>query len=513
MGAVFVISMEGERLMPTFNRPKVRRMLQKGKAVIFSYRPFTIQLTYKTTNHTQDIEFCSDAGAVHEGISIKSEKHEYVHLQADMLPDEKQRHDDRRKYRRGRRNRKRYRKPRFNNRTASKKKGWLAPSVRHRVENQVNLYRRFLDVCPVTQSHVEVASFDTQALEAIETGKPLPSGADYQTGPRYGFDTLREAVFARDKYTCALCGKNPFDGNGAIMVIHHALYWKGDHTDRMSSLMTLCTGCHTAASHAESGPLWGMEPDNASSNMAGSAFMNIVRWAIIDRMREVSQVPVKHTYGAITKRERLDRNIEKSHANDAYCIGKFRPKHRTQEARIRKRRRNDRILEKFYDATYTDLRDGSVKTGKELSCGRTKRKEPRHGDKDLRPYRKDKLSKGYRSIRKKRYDIRPGDQVLYNRQVYTVNGTQNNGKTLQLITARTVQACQLQRKTDKKGNILPVEAGQKLALIGRKEKHRVLSIAPSDDTVVMEWYMGVKPNAVKRLTYTYGGWKYVREKA
>src|SRR5699024_7284671 len=69
--------------------------------------------------------------------SVKSEKHEYLGLQADLLPDETERHNARRKYRRTRRNRKCYRKPRFNNR--KREKGWLAPSIRHKVEAQLLL--------------------------------------------------------------------------------------------------------------------------------------------------------------------------------------------------------------------------------------------------------------------------------------------------------------------------------------------------------------------------------------
>lgn len=33
------------------------------------------------------------------------------------------------------------------------------------------------------------------------------------------------------------------------------------------------------------------------------------------------------TYGAETKMRRNERNIEKTHANDAYVMGKFQPKH------------------------------------------------------------------------------------------------------------------------------------------------------------------------------------------
>ena len=508
MGAVFVVSPEGERLMPTFNKPKVRKMLKNGKAVIFQHHPFTIQLTYNTAHYTQDMEFCTDCGYAHDGISVKSEKHEYARVQADMLDNSKKMHDERRKNRRNRRNRKRYRKPRFNNRIKNKKKGWIPPSLKDRLENQVRLFALYNKVCPLMESTAEVGAFDTQVLEAVEQGKPVPEGGDYQHGPRYGFDTLREAVFHRDGYKCALCGKTPFDTPDLITVLHHVLYWKGDHTDRMASLITLCTNCHTTANHQKDGPLWGMEPDEATSNKAGAAFMNTVRWMIRDRMAETAGIPVKITYGALTKRTRKNLNIEKSHTNDAYCIGRFRPIHRTQEEHIEKRRRNDRILEKFHDAVYIDSRDGSEKTGKELSSDRTKRKEPRHGPNNLRPFRKEKVTKGNRAIRRQRYDIRPGDEVIYNKKTYTVHGTQNNGKTLSLDTIKIVQLSELTPKKAKDGTEVPVKEGQRLALKGKKEKHEVLSI--NGATVTMRWYMGVKPEKVRRVTCSYGGWRAVQ---
>ena len=454
-------------------------MLKDGRAVIYKYQPFTIQLTYKTTNHTQDIEFCSDCGYQYEGISVKSEKHEYVSLQADMLDDEKNRHDDRRKYRRTRRNRKRYRKPRFNNRIKNKKAGWLAPSLKNRMDNQVRLYERFIEVCPITKATVEVGSFDTQVMEAIEKGDPIPEGKDYQHGARYGFDTLREAVFYRDGYKCQVCGKSPFTTPNLIIVTHHALYWKGDHTDRMASLMTLCTDCHTSANHQKSGLLWGLEPEKSTSNKAGAAFMNVVRWKIRDKMSE-------------------------------YCIGDFRPKHRTQEVHIIKRRRNDRCLEKFRDAVYIDSRDSEEKKGKELSSGRTKRKEPRHGANDQRQFRKLKVSKGVRCIRKKRYEIQSGDTVLYDGKTYIVNGMQNKGTTVSLNATKTVSLNDIQPKyTKDKKSSLPIEVGQKLNLKGKKTKRKILSIDSEYDTAIMEWPIGVKLTDVKPLTHAYGGWTLV----
>ena len=115
--AVCVLSKSGERLMPTRRYGKVRHLLESGGAVIVSYKPyFTIQLTYDTPGYVQDVEACMDTGYQHIGCSVKSEKSEYVSEQRDLLTDEKQRHDARRKYRRSRRGRLRNRKPRFDNR-------------------------------------------------------------------------------------------------------------------------------------------------------------------------------------------------------------------------------------------------------------------------------------------------------------------------------------------------------------------------------------------------------------
>ena len=324
----FVLDNKGQPLMPTHNIRKIRRLLKSGRAVICGHDPFTVKLLYdlpeQEAPHTLPVELCMDTGKEHIGLSIKSEKHEYIHAQYDNLKDEKFHHDDCRKYRRARRNRRRYRKPRFDNRKATKKEGWMAPSIRHAKDNHIALYRKYKKVCPITDTYLEVGTFDTQALEAIAAGKPIPSGKDYQQGPRYRTDTLREAVFARDKYTCQVCGATPFTDKKkpVILQVHHALYWKNDHTDRMSGLMTVCTKCHTSKNHAKGGALYGITPKVKS--LAGAAFMNQVRWVMYTEMQEICKedgVSLHLTYGTTTKRERHSRRIAKTHANDAYCIG------------------------------------------------------------------------------------------------------------------------------------------------------------------------------------------------
>jgi hypothetical protein len=108
-------------------------------------------------------------------------------------------------------------------------------------------------------------------------------------------------------------------------------------------------------------------------------------------------------------------------------MGEYRPLHKSKTITYQKRRRNNRILEKFYDAKYVDIRDDSVKSGQELSCNRTNRSESRNSSKNERVYRGVKKSKGHRSIRRRRYELRPGDIILYYNNKYRVIGVQNHG--------------------------------------------------------------------------------------
>ena len=254
--AVFVVASDGTRLAPTYNKKKVRKLLKSGRATVYSYRPFfTIQLDYTPDAadiDDNDMEISVDTGSEHIGLSAKSAKHEYLSRQYDNLPDEKTMHEDQAKTRRSRRNCKRYRKPRFDNRR--RKKGRLAPSLEHKKDNHVYLITELLKVFPATDVWLEMGSFDTQALAAIEAGKEPPKGTDYQQGPKYKQDTLREAAFYRDNYTCLVCGKSAIKDHVSLR-LHHIGFRDGDHSDRMGNLATVCSRCHIPSNHKEGGAL------------------------------------------------------------------------------------------------------------------------------------------------------------------------------------------------------------------------------------------------------------------
>lgn len=429
---ICVIAQNGMRLMPTTNIKKVRKLLKNKRAKIIAHEPFTIQLLYKSEINTQPIEIGVDAGYQTIGVSVKSEKHEFISAEYELLKDETERHHDRRMYRQARRNRLRYREPRFNNRKASKKEGWLAPSIENKMQRHIDLIDKYIKYMPITSVTIETAQFDTQLVEAIELGKAVPTGEDYQHGERYFYDTLREAVFSRDDHCCQICKKSAIDDN-VILKIHHLGYRKGDRSNRLNNLLTVCDKCHTPKNHKEGGKLYDLKPK--LHQYKGMAFMNSVKWQIYNELKKkYIDIDVYLTNGVSTKRTRNDRNISKTHANDAYCIGSFFPKHRTPTLYYKKKRRNNRILSKFYDAKYIDIRDNSIKSGQQLSTNRTNRSTPRNNPNNERMFRSQKVRKGHLSIRKKHYSLQPHDIVLYNNNKYHVKGIQNKGAYVSLLT-------------------------------------------------------------------------------
>lgn len=416
--------------MPT-NSYRARKLLKSKKAVIYKYRPvFTIKLADRTDGDIQPIEYKCDTGYQNIGISICSETKEFVNEQRDLLKDEVKRHSNSRKYRRTRRNRLRYRKARWDNRKGMINKDGFAPSIRNKRDVHVRLYEEYYKVFPITKAVFEMGQFDTQVLKAIEAGLPIPEETDYQRGEQYGYATLREAVFARDNYKCICCGKSAIK-DGVKLRVHHIGYLSGDRSNRMANLGSVCESCHTSKNHKPGGKLYNLKPK--LKTFKGATFMTTVRYSMVKQLKTATpDVDIKVTYGATTKLARRVLSIKKTHSNDAYCMGEFHPKYRRDFKHYKKCRRNSRVLSKFYDAKYRDLRDGSVKTGSQLSCGRTNRKISRHTKLDERIYRAHKISKGRVSTRRRHYSLKPGDKVLYDGKVYFVTGMQNNGTCVKL---------------------------------------------------------------------------------
>ena len=112
--------MRGQPLMPTSPK-KARMLLKQKKAKVVSVRPFTIQLVIATGESKQDIVLGIDSGYLNIGFSAVTEKKELIGGEVKLLKNMSKRIRDRAMYRTIRRQRLRYRKPRFNNRKKRKR--------------------------------------------------------------------------------------------------------------------------------------------------------------------------------------------------------------------------------------------------------------------------------------------------------------------------------------------------------------------------------------------------------
>ena len=86
---VYVISQNGQPLMPTDRHGKVRHLLKDGKAKVVKRCPFTIQLLYESTEYRQDITLGVDAGSKHIGLSATTESKELYASEITLLNGDK----------------------------------------------------------------------------------------------------------------------------------------------------------------------------------------------------------------------------------------------------------------------------------------------------------------------------------------------------------------------------------------------------------------------------------------
>ena len=294
--------------MPTNRHGKVRHLLKDGKAKVVNRCPFTIQLLYSNTSYTQPINLGVDAGSRHIGISATTPDKVLYEADVELRNDIVKLIATRRENRRTRRNRKtRYRKARFNNRAASKKKGWLAPSIRQKIETHLTVIANVHKILPITRIIVETASFDIQKIK-----NPDISGTDYQQGEQLGFWNIREYVLFRDNHTCQCCKGKSKD---KILNVHH-IESRKTGGDSPNNLITLCETCHKGY---HQGTVKLPKTIHRGMSFRDATFMGIMRWALYDKLKTLYP-DVNLTYGYITKNTHISNHLPKEHFIDARCI-------------------------------------------------------------------------------------------------------------------------------------------------------------------------------------------------
>lgn len=313
---VFVLDTNKQALDPC-TPGMARSLLNAGKAAVFRQYPFTIIL--KKAVETKEVKQCQlklDPGSKTTGIAILQDNKliwaaELTHRGQQIKNDL----ESRRSLRRVRRGRKtRYRQPRFLNRT--REKGWLAPSLEHRVLTIMTWVKRLIKLCPIKSIAQELVRFDMQKMQ-----NPEISGTEYQQGTLYQYE-VREYLLEKFNRTCVYCGAK----DTPLEVEHIKPKSKGG-SNRVSNLTIACVPCNQAKSNLDIKEFLADKPSilkrvlaKAKAPLKDAAAVNSTRWKLFDSLKETG-LPITTGTGGQTKFNRTKQGLSKTHYLDAAMVG------------------------------------------------------------------------------------------------------------------------------------------------------------------------------------------------
>lgn len=318
--SVFVVDKRKKPLMPCSEK-RARLLLARDRARVIKMYPFTIRIVDRTLQESavQSVAIKLDPGSKTTGIAILRENGEknVVLFLAELKHRGQQIRDAleaRASMRRNRRNALRYRPARFLNRI--KPKGWLAPSLTHRMQTTLAWVQRFCKLVPASRLAMELVRFDTQLLE-----NPEIFGIGYQQGTLAGYE-LREFLLNKWGRQCAYC-----DAKNIPLQIEHIVSRAHGGSSRESNLTLACQKCnHAKGAHAIEKFLH-KKPEvlakilsRVKRPLKDAAAVNVTRWALYNALK-CHALPLITGSGGKTKWNRTCLGVPKMHALDAACVG------------------------------------------------------------------------------------------------------------------------------------------------------------------------------------------------
>ena len=370
---VFVLNINRMPLMPC-TPTKARHLIKNKRAKVKKLFPFTIQLLFDCEKQVQDLTLGVDTGFKHIGFSVVSAKKELISGELNLDGKTSERLTEKKMYRKLKRNKLWYRKPRFSNRKINE--GWLPPSTERRYQTHVRLINLIKEILPISRLNIELANFDIQKIENSNI-----SGTTYQQGSKYGYQNTRSYLMAREKGLCQLCHKPFIKGNSSH--IHHCKQKSESGSNRPKNLALLHEKCHTKL-HAKRLKL------TPAKEYKQSTFMNIVKNKFMIDFPNLNE-----TFGYITFLKRNEINLIKTHNNDAFVIAEGNNQERCKVSKINQKHRNNRAIQ---------LNRKGFKS----------------------------------AIRKQRYNIQPKDIVWIGKKKFIAAGVQNKGEYLKIENKKVI---------------------------------------------------------------------------
>jgi len=294
---------------------RARQLLEKGRAVVHKMFPFTIRLKDRLLKNsaTKSMRLKLDPGSKTTGIAVLDGDNVIILAELKHKPGIKKAMDARRGFRRRRRNKNlRYRKPRFNNR--KRKDGWLPVSLEARVNQTINVAEKLAKLLPIMHVSVEHIKFDTQLLQ-----NPDICSIEYQQGTLHGYE-VREYLLEKFGRKCVYCGKKD-----CRLEIEHIVPKSKGGSNRISNLTISCNDCNNKKGTMTAEEFGFLEVQKlAKKPLKDAAMMNATRWRTFERLKK-SFKNVECGSGGLTKLNRINHKLGKTHYYDACCVGKSTP--------------------------------------------------------------------------------------------------------------------------------------------------------------------------------------------
>ena len=327
----FVLDKRKKPLMPCSEK-RARLLLERGRARVHRLIPFAIRLVDRGVGDCarQPIKIKLDPGSKATGISVVRESETTDTETGEVATTAHVLHllalahrgrsisealTSRRSMRRRRRGNLRYRAPRLLNRD-NKAKGWLAPSLQHRVDTTLAWVNRLQRLAPVSAIVQELVRFDMQQMESAEI-----SGLEYQGGTLAGYE-LREYVLAKWDRKCAYC-----DAENVALNLDHIHAQSRGGSNRVSNFTLACIACNQRKGSQDIRVFLAKDTKRlerilaqAQRPLKDAAAVNATRWALFSELKATG-LPVSTGSGGLTKFNRSRLEIPKTHALDAVCVG------------------------------------------------------------------------------------------------------------------------------------------------------------------------------------------------
>lgn len=316
----FVLDSAGKQLSPT----KVNKgwyLIRKQRAILISKYPMVIKIKKEIKNKEDDeSEFIVgiDDGSKHVGIAIvqKCQTKNKVIFKGTIehRQDVSKLMEARKGYRRYHRKHKRYRKARFNNRSSSKRKSRLAPTIKQKKDAILRVINKLDKWCYIDKIILEDVKINIRALQDGKLYK-----WQYQKSNRLD-ENLRIATLMRDNYICQECGNK-----NCRLEAHHIVPKRLKGNDSIYNLITLCDKCHDKTERQEEIFITKYQAIIQGKNIRFDYAQHVMQGKNYLRQELNKIAIVELTIGAETANKRIDWGIEKSHCNDAIVISGLIP--------------------------------------------------------------------------------------------------------------------------------------------------------------------------------------------